>query len=149
MNPSSHTDLLCPGEDDVFLQQVCVVKVLEDDGNARQQLDLMQLHDALEASQQILLGLLVVVAELRRNQMKSNVSVKVSVFVKCQLQPRISGRTRRKWRLYFLIWSRMFSLKSSSLRMRGPMAFTSRRSASAKISLSAPSMVPLSFLCCE
>lgn len=33
--------------------------------------------------------------------------------------------------------------------MRGPMALTSRRSASAKISLSAPSMVPFSFLCCK
>lgn len=57
--------------------------------------------------------------------------------------------TRRKWRLYFLICSRMFSLKSSSLKMRGPMALTSRRSASAKISLSALSMVPFSFLCCK
>lgn len=62
---STHTHLLCPGKYDVFLQQVRIVQVFEDDGNARQQLDLMQLHDALKTSQQILLGLLVVVAELK------------------------------------------------------------------------------------
>lgn len=61
----THTHLLCPGKYDVFLQQVRIVQVFEDDGNARQQLDLMQLHDALKTSQQILLGLLVVVAELK------------------------------------------------------------------------------------
>ncbi len=39
----------------------------------------------------------------------------------------------------------MFSSKSSSLRIRGPMAFTSSLSASAKISLSAESIASLSF----
>lgn len=57
--------LLRPGENDVLLQQVGVVELFKDDGNARQQLDLVQLHDTLEPPQQILLGLLVVVAELK------------------------------------------------------------------------------------
>lgn len=59
------------------------------------------------------------------------------------------GLTRRKWRLYFLICSRMFSSKSSSLRISGPMALTSSRSASARISLSAESIAPCSFFCCQ
>lgn len=58
------TDPLSPGEDDVLLQQVGVVQVFEDDGDALQQLHLVELHHALEASQQILLGFLVVVTEL-------------------------------------------------------------------------------------
>ena len=57
--------LLGPDEDDVLLQQVSVVQVLEDHGHAGQQLGLVQLHQALEAPQKVLLGLLVVVAELR------------------------------------------------------------------------------------
>lgn len=64
------SDLLCPGKDDVLLQKVSVVQVFEDDGNSWQELDLVQLHDTLEASQQVLLGLLVVVAELREKKKK-------------------------------------------------------------------------------
>lgn len=67
------SNLLGPGEDDVFLQQVCVVQVFEDDGNTRQQLDLVQLHHTLKSSQQILLGFFVVVAELRRNENRRSV----------------------------------------------------------------------------
>lgn len=67
---ASETHLLCPGKNDIFLQQVGVVQVFEDDGNARQQLNLVQLHDALKSSQQILLGFLVVVAELKKKRNK-------------------------------------------------------------------------------
>lgn len=63
---SSFPHLLRPGKNDVLLQQVSVVQVFEDDGNTWQELDLMQLHDTLKSSQQILLGLFVVVAELRK-----------------------------------------------------------------------------------
>lgn len=66
----SHAHLLCPGEYDILLQQVSIVQVFEDDGNTSQQLDLMQLHDTLKTSQKILLGLLVVVAELREQKNK-------------------------------------------------------------------------------
>lgn len=66
-----------------------------------------------------------------------------------QKQTATEGLTRRKWRLYFLICSRMFSSKSSSLRISGPMALTSSRSASARISLSAESISPCSFFCCK
>lgn len=78
------TDLLCPGKDDVFLQQVCVVQVFEDDGDARQQLDLVQLHHTLESPQQVLLSLLVVVAELRRRRVKGIVSMACKL--KCQVK---------------------------------------------------------------
>ena len=64
----THTHLLCPGKYDILLQQVSIVQVFEDDWNPWQELDLMQLHNTLEASQQILLGLLVVVAELGGGQ---------------------------------------------------------------------------------
>lgn len=60
-----HTHPLSPGEDDVLLQQVGVVQILQDDGDARQQLDLMKLHHTLKPPQQILLGLLVIETELR------------------------------------------------------------------------------------
>lgn len=63
----STPDLFCPGKNDVLLQQVSIVQVFEDDGNSWKQLDLMQLHNTLKASQQVFLGLLVVVAELREN----------------------------------------------------------------------------------
>lgn len=59
--------LLCPGKNDIFLQQVSVVQVFKDDRNTRQQLNLVQLHNTLKTSQQILLSLLVVVAELKTN----------------------------------------------------------------------------------
>lgn len=73
--PSSlQTDLLCPGKDDVFLQKVSIVQVFEDDGDARKQLDLVQLHHTLKSSQQVLLGFLVVVAELRRHQQSDKLS---------------------------------------------------------------------------
>lgn len=62
LQPNTHP--LCPGEDDVLLQQIGVVHIFQDDGDARQKLDLMELHHTLETSQQILLGLFVVVAEL-------------------------------------------------------------------------------------
>lgn len=64
----THTHLLCPGEDDILFKQVGVVHVFEDDGNAGQQLDLMQLHHTLKTSQKILLGFLVVVTELGRTK---------------------------------------------------------------------------------
>lgn len=69
----SETHLLCPGKNDIFLQQVGVVQIFEDDGNARQQLNLVQLHNALESSQQILLGFLVVVAELKKQTKKTDI----------------------------------------------------------------------------
>lgn len=53
--------------------------------------------------------------------------------------------TRRKWRLYFLICSRIFSSKRTSVRTRGPIALTSSLSASATMSLSEESMTPSSF----
>ncbi|TNN66980.1 hypothetical protein EYF80_022753 [Liparis tanakae] len=40
------------GEDDVLLQQVCVVQVFEDDGDPSQQLDLVQLHHTFKAPQE-------------------------------------------------------------------------------------------------
>lgn len=69
----SETHLLCPGKNDIFLQQVGVVQIFEDDGNARQQLNLVQLHNTLESSQQILLGFLVVVAELKKQTKKTDI----------------------------------------------------------------------------
>lgn len=66
-HPSTHTHLLGPGEDDVLLDEICIVQVLEDDGDTGEQLALMELHQALEAPQQVFLGLLIVVAELQEN----------------------------------------------------------------------------------
>lgn len=37
----TQTHLLCPGKNDIFLQKVSIIKVFEDDGDTRQQLDLM------------------------------------------------------------------------------------------------------------
>lgn len=59
-----HFYLLGPREYDVFFQQVGVVQVFENDGDAGQQLTLMELHQALDATQEVLLSLFVIVAKL-------------------------------------------------------------------------------------
>lgn len=59
-----HAYLLSPREYDVFFQQVSVIQVFEDDGDTGQQLTLMELHQALDATEEVLLSLFIIVAKL-------------------------------------------------------------------------------------
>lgn len=61
---TAHTHPFSPSKDNILFQQVSIIQVFEDNGDTWQQLNLVELHDTLKASQQILLGFLVIVTEL-------------------------------------------------------------------------------------
>lgn len=70
-----HFYLLSPCKYDVFFKQVSIIQVFEYDRDSGQQLTLMELHQALDATQEVLLSLFIIVTELKKKKKKKLIQI--------------------------------------------------------------------------